>query len=309
MITLISQHQLLSLLQQTFGTRVQLIGSKVGNRQKDYLVLLLQLRHPSTEIVIKLAGPGAQMAGSFERTAMLNRLVAMQTSIPMPEVLAVNASYDSWPWRYLIYTSIPGQEWAAVQKQMDKQELPGAYRQIGNTVAQLHSLQFPAFGEIADDGSVQADGSYPDAFTQRARRAIQSNRLSDLFTPVLDKNRPLFLNVNQSSLCHEDLHKYNILFQYQNGCWRLATILDFDKAWAGHHEIDLARLELWKGMVSADFWLAYKALQPVDKLYEQRRPIYQLLWCFEYAQNSNQHLKDTNALCAQLGAPLLERFE
>jgi fructosamine-3-kinase len=309
MTALISQPQLLSLLQQIFGTSVELVSSKVGNRQKDYLVLLLQLRHPSTEIVIKLAGPGAHMAGSFERTAMLNRLVATQTSLPMPEVLAVNTSYDSWPWRYLIYSSTPGQEWAVVQKQMDKQELPNAYRQIGNAVAQLHTLQFPAFGEIADDGSVPSGNSYMDAFTLRARRTIQSNRLVDLFTLVLDKNRHLFLNVNQSSLCHEDLHKYNILFQHQNGRWRLATVLDFDKAWAGHHEIDLARLELWKGMVSADFWLAYKALQPVDKLNEQRRPIYQLLWCFEYAQNTHAHLKDTNALCAQLGIPLLEQFE
>jgi Ser/Thr protein kinase RdoA (MazF antagonist) len=245
MNALISQHQLLHLLQQTFGTRVQFISSKVGNLQHDYLVLLLQLRQPSIEIVIKLAGPEAQMAGSFERTAMLNRLVATQTSIPMPEILAVNTSYDSWPWRYLIYSSIPGQEWAEVQKQMDKQELPGAYRQIGNAVAQLHSLQFPAFGEIADDGSVQAGSSYLVKLEEHARRIITSARLGDLFFQVLDQSRHLFLDVNQSSLCHEDLHKYNILFQYGEGRWRLATILDFDKAWAGHHEIDLKQSSQW----------------------------------------------------------------
>jgi hypothetical protein len=31
---------------------------------------------------------------------------------------------------------------------------------------------------------------------------------------------------------------------------RLATIQDFEKAWAGHSETDLARLEFWRGMTS-----------------------------------------------------------
>jgi Ser/Thr protein kinase RdoA (MazF antagonist) len=51
----------------------------------------------------------------------------------------------------------------------------------------------------------------------------------------------------------DDLHGHNILFQYDLGKWRLATILDFDKAWAGHAESDLARLEIWKGMASEAF--------------------------------------------------------
>ncbi len=80
--------QLSQLLQQTFGTHVELGEVKIGNQQPDYLVLLVNLRHPLIRIVIKLAGPDAQMAGSFDRAAMLHRLVAESTSIPMPEILA-----------------------------------------------------------------------------------------------------------------------------------------------------------------------------------------------------------------------------
>jgi aminoglycoside phosphotransferase (APT) family kinase protein len=309
METVVPHDQLLQLLQQTFGTKVELIDYKIGNRHHDYLVLLVQLRRPSIKVVVKLAGPEAPMACQFERTAMLHRLVATRTTIPMPEVLAVNMSYQTWPWRYFIKTHIRGQEWAVVRRQMNVEELSNAYQQIGNAVAQLHAIHFPTFGELAVDGSVQEDEPYFAAFTERARHSIKSARLRDLFFSVLDKQGRLFLDVCHASLCHEDLHGHNILFQHRQGQWHLATILDFDKAWAGHHEIDLARLEFWKGMMSNEFWWSYEAICPIEPLYKQRRPIYQLLWCLEYARLTAEHIADTQRLCAELGLSCLEWFE
>ena len=240
---------------------------------------------------------------------MLHRLVATCTDIPMPEVLAVNMSYQTWPWRYFVKTHIPGQEWAAVRRQMNPEELSGAYRQIGNAVAQLHTIHFPLFGELAVDGSVQGGEPYLTALIEHARSAIKNARLRDLYFSVLERHRALFLDVRHPSLCHEDLHKHNILFQYRQGRWHLATILDFDKAWAGHHETDLARLELWEGMLGQEFWVPYEAIRPVEPLYRQRRPIHQLLWCLEYAQPTAEHLADTRRLCVELGLPCLERSE
>lgn len=309
MKTVIPHDQLLQLLQQTFGTKVELVDYKIGNWHHDYLVLLVQLRHPSIEVVVKLAGSEAPMASPFERTAMLHRLVATRTTIPMPEILAVNMSYQTWPWRYLIKTYIPGQEWTVVRQQMNIEELSNAYQQIGSAVAQLHTIQFPTFGELAVDGSVQGDEPYLTAFTERARCSIKSAHLRDLFFFVLDKQRHLFLDVRHASLCHEDLHGHNILFQYRQGHWHLATILDFDKAWAGYHEIDLARLEFWKGMMSNEFWWPYEAICPIDPQYKLRRPIYQLLWCLEYARPTTEHLRDTQHLCAEQGFPCPEWFE
>jgi Ser/Thr protein kinase RdoA (MazF antagonist) len=300
---------LLQLLHQTFGTKVELIDYQIGNRQHDYLVLLVRLRHPSIKVVVKLAGPEAQMSCPFERTAMLHRLVAAHTSIPMPEVLAVDMSYQNWPWRTFIRTHIPGLEWAVVQQQMSREELSTAYRQIGEAVAQLHTIHFSVFGELAVDGSAQGDEHYLTALAERARHLIRNAHLRELFASVLEKQRHLFLDVRQASLCHDDLHKYNILFQCRQGQWHLATILDFDKAWAGHHDPDLARLELWEDRMSQEFWQSYEAVCPIEPLYKQRRPIYQLLWCLEYAQPTIEHLADTRAICEELGLPALERFE
>jgi len=309
METVIPQEQIQQLLQHTFSTNVEISDCQVGNRQHDYLVLLLQLRRPSIEVVVKLAGPKAAMAGSFDRTALLHRLVAAGTTIPMPEVLAVNMSYQDWPWRYLIRSHIPGQELALVRGQMAEHELIDAYRQIGSAVAQLHTIHFPRFGELSADGSIQGDEQFFPAFIQRARQSIRSARLLDLFLDLIEKQKQLFEDVRQASLCHEDLHEYNLLFQYRQGQWRLATILDFDKAWAGQPEIDLARLEIWKGMTSEVFWQAYKAVCAIEPRYQGRRPIYQFLWCLEYARPTPEHLADTQRLCAELGIPRLERFD
>lgn len=308
MKNLLSPDLLLDLLRQTFGARVELIDSTIGNEQPDYLVLLARLRHPSITIVVKLAGPAAPLACTFERTAWLHQIVAARTSIPMPEVVAVDTTYQAWPWRYLIKTHIPGHEWAAVQPVMDPAELADAYRQIGDAVAQLHSIHFPAFGELAADGSLPDEPPYLAALSDHARLVIKNPHLCDLFLSALEARRHVFVDVQQASLCHEDLHKHNILFEQRQGRWRLATILDFEKSWAGYAETDLARLELWDGMTGQAFWAAYKALCPVDPLYMQRRPLYQLLWCFEVAWPGEAHLADTRRLFGELGLGQFEGF-
>lgn len=301
--------QLQQLLRLTIGAHVELVSYKICNQHPDYAVLLVKLRRPSMKVAVKLAGPDAPLASPFDRTAMLHRLVSERTSIPMPEILGVNMSYQEWPWRYLIKTHIPGQDWAVVKQHLSPDELADAYGQIGNAVAQLHAIQFPAFGELSVDGSVLVDGPFPSALAAQAHRTIKDRRSRGLFFSVLDEHQQLFTAVCQPALCHEDLHQHNILFHRSKGKWKLATILDFDKAWAGHNEIDLARLEFWRGMASPDFWPPYLAIYPIDPQYSQRRPIYQYLWCLEYAQPTQQHFDDTRRLCTENGFPVPNRFD
>jgi fructosamine-3-kinase len=192
---------------------------------------------------------------------------------------------------------------------MAGEALADAYRQMGEAVAQLHTIHFPAFGPLSADGRVHGESTYLDALKAHAEGCIEEPRWRDLFFSALERRRDLFLDLGDAALCHEDLHQHNILFQARQGRWHLATILDFDKAWAGHHETDLARLELWTGMTSREFWEAYRALHPIDPLYRERRPIYQLLWCLECAWPTPEHVADTRRVCDELGLPGFEGFE
>lgn len=298
---IVSRDQLCQLLRQTLGSEVELGEYRIGNQHHDYLVLLVQLHYPVIEVVVKLAGPEAPLACPFDRTAALHRLVAARTAIPMPEVLAVDVSYNLWPWRYFIKAHIPGEEWVTARERMNAEELADAYRQLGNAVAQLHSIRFAGFGELSAAGEAVEGVPFLSALAERAQSFIKSARLRVLFLSVLGQHENLFQDIHTPNLCHEDLHQHNILFHDQQGKWRLATILDFDKAWAGHRETDLARMAFWRGMTSREFWQAYEAICPIEPLFAQRRLIYQLLWCFEYARSTSEHLADTQRLCAALG--------
>lgn len=302
--------EIASLLRAVIGAHIRLVNCRVINQDEDYSVLFARLSQPDIEVVVKLAGPEARMASKFDRTAALHKLVSETTTIPMPETIAVDASLDKWPWRYFIRTYLPGTEWAYLRDQMSKSELAGAYQQIGDAVSQLHRVAFPAFGEI--DPLVQVidpDPRCTSALIRHAVHIIHNPQLLDAFLTALERRSTWFDGVVKSRLCHEDLHGYNILFSRSGGEWRLATILDFDKAWAGHAETDLARLEIWRGMTSPDFWDAYRLLCPVDADYLQRRPIYQLLWCLEYARSTPEHLADTQRVCRELGISVIESFD
>jgi fructosamine-3-kinase len=118
---------------------------------------------------------------------------------------------------------------------------------------------------------------------------------------VLNARAALFGGMNDGALCHDDLNPHNILVARQDGRWRVTAVVDFDSAWAGSGESDLARLELWRGMTDDGFHDAYRGVLPAAAGYQERRPIYQLLWCLEYARATPQHRADTAAVCAELG--------
>ncbi len=95
------------LLKEKIGSSVEIVDYKIGNQRRDYLVVLVQLRSPALELVVKLAGPEAPYDYPFERTAVIHHLVAANTTIRMPEIIAVDVSYQAWPWRYLIKPTFP----------------------------------------------------------------------------------------------------------------------------------------------------------------------------------------------------------
>jgi fructosamine-3-kinase len=297
---------LLPLLRAALGTAVEVESCEVVKDRHDYRVVLARLQHPGLDVVIKLAGPQAVLACPFDRTAALMRRVAAETAVPVAEVVAYDVSYRDWPWRYMILTQLPGEIWFTAREKMDAAALTEAYRRLGEAVAQLHTVQFEGFGELEPGGRVVPGLPYLAALRARTAAFIPGTRSRDLFLSVLDRDAALFKEVAPASLCHEDLHGYNLLFEPHKGAWRLSGVLDFDKAWAGCAETDVARLALWRGMTAPAFWTAYEAVHPPAPGCARRRTIYQLFWCLEFARITPQHLADTAAVCRELGlAPVL----
>ena len=140
----------------------------------------------------------------------------------------------------------------------------------------------------------------------RARRRIANPARAELFATVLQAHASDFADLTEPRLTHDDLNPNNLLLvpgDEPDDDWRLAAVLDFGSAWAGCPESDIARLELWRDMMDDSFTEGYTASQPIAADYPKRRPIYQLLWCLEYARPTAQHHADTARICATLNIP------
>jgi aminoglycoside phosphotransferase (APT) family kinase protein len=120
---------------------------------------------------------------------------------------------------------------------------------------------------------------------------------------LVERSAPLLATATVPALCHDDLHHQNLVFRPGPDGWRLVAVLDWDKAWAGPDESDLARLAFWDDMTGPGFWSVYRAAVPAADGEEERWAIHQLLWCLEYDVPSRRHRSDTDALCRRLGLP------
>ncbi len=289
------------LLHSALGHCGDVTNYCIIRKDEDYAVIASRLTGPTQEVMIKLAGPHAVLTSAFERTAAIIQLVRSHSAVLTFDVLAVDVSYRLWPWRYIVTTVVPGEPWSNVPPKGHGTKPRALYVSLGKTIGQLHRIHFSSCGEVAPDGSVTAGTTYDQALRERARRRIANPAHAMLFISLLQERSQLFHGLVTGTLCHEDLNPSNLLVADAAGDLPAVAVIDFDSAWAGCFESDLARLELWRGMMGEGFWEAYQDYVPVSVHYPERRPIYQLLWCLEYARPTAQHLADTKRVCTALG--------
>ncbi len=272
----------------------------------DYAVIAATLANPRLDVVIKLAGPAAALACPFDRTTAMIGLIRSRTAVPTFKVLAVDVSYTHWPWRYLVMTAVPGLPWFEARRDADAARLREVNAALGRAVGRLHAPRFSCCGEIDPLGNIVEGKDYQAALLDRARRRLADPAHLRIFVSLMEERAALFEEIAGGNICHEDLNPHNILVHDYSDQGPTAALVDFDSAWIGNAESDLARLEFWSGMVGEGFWQAYGAEASVDPRYPERRPIYQLLWCLEYACPTQRHNEDTASLCASLDiAPII----
>jgi fructosamine-3-kinase len=304
-----------ALAHEVFGPKCRVLAWHPVEHGNDHAVVFATLVFPARVIVLKLAD--ATSTTRFSREAAIQQRVAREASVPVCEVLAVDDSCQLSPWRYLMIAHAPGMGWRDGLKRMSPHARDDIFRQLGEATAALHSLRYSQFGEVGKSGTFppadltprpplpQERGSI-EALTDRARRRIANPAHADLFVTVLEAHASDFADLTGPRLTHEDLNPSNLLLvpgDEPDDDWRLAAVLDFGSAWAGCPESDIARLELWRDMMGDGFTEGYTASLPIAADYPKRRPIYQLLWCLEYARPTTQHHADTARVCAALDIP------
>ncbi len=284
------------------GTDTRVARVNLMQAGPDSAVLLLTLARPPRQLVLKVAGPQAGGGVDFERTATVSAL-ARAAGAPVATVLAADMSYRAGPWNYLLQEHVDGVEWRRVRPLLEPEQVTAAHRQIAAAVLSVQSVRLSSFGELNAAGE-PAGQDLVSALRRRAELRIRDESRRDLFNALLDREGDLLADHDQPTLCHDDLHHDNLIFQAGPAGWRLVGLLDWDKAWAGPAESEIARMAFWDNMTGPGFWETYDTASPPRPGRAERALVYQLLWCLEYDVATPRHLADTAALCRRLGLKL-----
>lgn len=228
---------------------------------------------------------------------------ARAAGVPVPTVLAVDTSYRSGPWSYLLQEHVDGVQWRRLRPQLAPEQVRAAHRDIATAVLAMQSLRFTSFGELNAAGQPAGDDLVA-ALRRRAQLRVADPGRRATFLDVLHRRASLFAEQTCSTLCHDDLQHTNLIFRAGHAGWELAGVLDWDKAWAGPGESDIARMSFWDDMTGAGFWEVYEAAAPPAEGSSERALVYQLLWCLEYPVSTPRHRADTASVCRRLGVEI-----
>jgi aminoglycoside phosphotransferase (APT) family kinase protein len=285
----VREEALLALAVELPGARVTRTGVLSSGPMHD--VLDLALDRPPGRVVARLADPAAAPVVDLARTAAASAL-AGRAGVPVPEVIGLRRGAAPGHWDCLLLAHVAGLPWSVQRASAGAAAVAAVHAQVRAVQAALRTVRLPSFGELDGDG--RPDGSsLLAALHRRAELRITDPQRRAVFHGVLAREAGLFPDVEGAVLVHDDLHSANLLVADQ-GEPLLAAVLDWDKAWAGPPDGDLARTAFWDGLPDLE-------VDGPVRVPERRLLVQQLLWCLEREDDSLRHAADTAALCRRLG--------
>ena len=288
-------------VQDALGSAAAVEAAQTLQVGADGAVLLLRLRRSPRRLVLKLARPEHRAVTDLERTgAVMAR--ARRAGVPTAAVLAADAAGWLGGWQHLLQEHVAGRVWREVRPLLADEQLGSAHAQIATTLLALRSVRPAAFGELDRQG-LPVPVPAGVALAQRVRLRVRRPAARRLAEQLLGRFDDLLAEAPGPVLCHDDLHHQNLVFGGDADDCRLVGVLDWDKAWAGPAESDVARLAFWDDMTGPGFWSVYRAAVPPVDGEDERLVVHQLLWCLEYDVPTERHRADTVALVQRLGLP------
>ncbi len=259
--------------------------------------LVLQVEAGDGRVVLRLTAPAAAR-GDDERTAAVVALVRA-AGVPAPEVLATGPALRP-PWRMSVEEHVDGTPWRELCERLSDLEVHVVHQDLAASLLALQSVRPGGFGELDRSGRpagvplVTALHARVDLRVPRGPAQVEAHDL-------LDREAALFQRDADAVVTHDDLHWGNVLVRRTATGWRLAALLDWEKAWAGPADADVARLALWDGMTGPGFWPTYRSRTPTHPDGARRALVLQLLWCLEHDWPTARHRADTARLRGLLG--------
>lgn len=169
---------------------------------------------------------------------------------------------------------------------------PERTRDAGRSLARVHDAwRFDRSGWIRiEDGRPSVDPFEAGSLTGRIRHAVGENartlrdegleRAGDAVESLFDRVGAALPEVFRPVLCHDDFSPDNVLYEGDE----VTGIVDFDRAYAGHHQRDLvaAGNAFWMHDPGADWdvratlYEGYREVRPLGRSFERNEPRYRV---------------------------------
>ncbi len=230
---------------------------RTGKFNESFFVQMTDL-----EVVVRIAPPDDAVFVFYERRMMrqepqIHALVAAETAVPIPRILAFDKSHKLLDRDYMIMERLPGRPWT----EMHRVDAGYVLHQVGEMLAQVHNLQATAHGYLGAHKPMTPQTSWVDAF------AIMWDKLvadivgvghydfeeADFMRKLLDGYLSLFDRPLKSALLHMDIWHQNILV---DDAGAVTGLVDWDRALWGDPEIEFAVLD-YCGISKPSFWQGY----------------------------------------------------
>ncbi|WP_099204414.1 phosphotransferase family protein [Scatolibacter rhodanostii] len=189
-----------------------------------------------TEFVLKIAPHPDTTIMTYEKDIMATevasmKLVAEQTSIPLPKVQVSDFSCTLCNAPYFFMERISGNSLSSLKEQLQPAELSSIYAQTGKINRQINELTNIYFG-LPGQPSLQGDDWY-GVFFAMMRALVQDTKKSGIeisisleeLLALLQEDKSIFTEVKRPSLVHWDIWDGNIFIE--NG--KITGLIDWER--------------------------------------------------------------------------------
>ena len=240
----------------------------------------------------------------MEAEAEIDRLCAAN-GIPCSRILAVDTTKTLLDRDYMLVAFIPSVSLS--DPSVPQSAKPELYHQTGRYTAMLHSISGPCFGRAAKVVAGEGFSSWSEALLDELsdicfmlrKEYLMEQTVLEKITTLFAGYAPLFDQVTKPMLVHTDLWEGNILVQKDQNYWKVAAIIDGDRAFFGDPDYDFATP--W--MMTGDFLAGYGKTIPDTPERHTKLLLYRMLcdltdayvWYAEY-ENPDNYLQKKAAV-------------
>lgn len=242
------------------------------------------------QVVVLHVAAGALAHGSFAKLAAVLQRLSTVEGLASERLVAYEHCDDvNMPGEYLLTVREPGIAALDCWQQIDLPDQQRLSAAMGEALARLHSIDWPAYGGYNPQSAGLGRGAdWREYLLDRASEALmQLWSYQGLPMPLLDsiehalamadiprRPRPAFI--------HGDYGLHNAIVILDEHGWRLNGISGLRSALAGDAEYEFATGLLIEpdevNPLEAPFLSAYRAVRPLERGWQQRSAVYRLIY-------------------------------